>query len=55
MFVILRYYQLYIRAFLSYSLKMASRKPKHEALLHESFAARPVLYTIGVVGFVPFS
>jgi hypothetical protein len=24
-------------------------------LLHESTAARPVLYTIGVVGFVPFS
>jgi hypothetical protein len=24
-------------------------------VLHESIAARPVLYTIGVVGFVPFS
>jgi hypothetical protein len=24
-------------------------------LLHESSAAQPVLYTIGVVGFVPFS
>jgi hypothetical protein len=24
-------------------------------LLHESTAAQPVLYTIGVVGFVPFS
>jgi hypothetical protein len=24
-------------------------------LLHESSAARPVLFTIGVVGFVPFS
>jgi hypothetical protein len=24
-------------------------------LLHESTAAQPVLYTIGVVGFIPFS
>jgi hypothetical protein len=37
------------------SLKPIQQEHTEPPLLHESTAARPVLYTIGVVGFVPFS
>jgi hypothetical protein len=36
-------------------LGLVSKVHTEPPLLHESTAARPVLYTIDVVGFIPFS